>query len=260
MYEFFNAWLVFRKSDTDYATCTVPSNIRLHQYTKPGETLSVLTAKVLESDVKNCKLPKERSVFVGLSNGEIVKQNGAKIFQPGDSTLNMQLDFRHDVANFQMGLKLHSDGKTVIINDFAYHNVASVKKSVHTTSKEFLLYVSDKCRELFGNKTVNVHQFTCHEGDFLGYKRSGQKNSTPNNIDDVDIDNLTQLFKYAEVTPIRRFRPETDHVSIVVESTDIEQVKKMMNRFVKNRQKRKLETKNIRKRSFTGTQPKRRRM
>lgn len=206
-------------------TFKVPNNIRLHHFVKPGMPLFVPTARVLEEEIKkSCKV-KDQTVYVGLSSREIVKQEiQSYVDEPNTMASNMNIDFRHDVSGFEMGVKLFRPDKRAWIFE-RYQNGARM-------TLQYLVHeISEWCNKHFPGRVINVHQLTCHEGDFLGYKKDGRKVSS---IDDTDIDNLTALMNAVRVTHVRDLKG-VDGVYINSVSSNYDEVLKSVSKLGKRK-------------------------
>jgi hypothetical protein len=214
-------------------TFTVPKNIRLFQYTRPMGVLSEPTARLLEKSVTDCSVHEELTVYMGLNTGEIAKQTvKQRVFKPGQSgVINQHIQFSHDMPGFELGLKLHSGRTTTIINPF---ETPAHCGPVLTTMREFMLYVSDRCKLDFGPKAIiDLHQFTCACGDFMGYKSKSVLSKSgvsyprilkDSKIEDMDIDNLSELLKTSNYTPYRTFGKQHLGLLIEYENTDLQKV------------------------------------
>ncbi len=218
-------------------TFKVPSNIRLHHYVKPGMPLFVPTARVLEEEIKkSCKV-KDQTVYVGLSTREIVKQEIQNyVDEPNTMATNMNIDFRHDVPGFEMGVKLFRPDMRAWIFE-RYQNGARM-------TLQYLVHeISGWCNKHFPGKVINLHQLTCHEGDFLGYKKDGRKVSS---IDDTDVTNLTALMNAVRVSHIRDLKG-VDGVYINSVSTNYDEVFKSVSKLGKRKRVVSEPTRTVRK-------------
>ncbi len=216
---------------------TVPKNIRLIQYTPPGNLLYVPIVKDIVPYVTPCseKLFPKTNYYIGYPSGNIF----SSIIQPqknepGTMVNNMILDFLDDfVDNSKSGIKEYTSShpKGELIN---YKSKDTYGPSSSWSLDMVLTMISDYVKEYHKEGTIAiVHQFSCHVGSFLEKKRS--------KVTSADINDLTKQLDAMTITElpvitVEKHDKEGGDISTV--GTDLSKVKKDLIRHQKKQNKR----------------------
>lgn len=150
----------------------VPSNIRLIQYSVPGQLLTWYEANMILNNY--CDTIYGDFYYVDKKDGEIIRSDIKQmITEPNESYVDLELRFTTEfVGNLLTGIRytniIHKNGK-IIPNFTVYTNELKNTELYRDYNKIYLSnlleYLSNKMRQERENEIIDVIQLSCKERD-----------------------------------------------------------------------------------------------